>query len=243
MLWRIITLLIAQYLWRVVLIAYQILNSLLTVRQANLNQRRLCEKKSTPKNRIFTQKMAVFCHWVYQRWRRVCAALVSSVFHFLVGLKMKRCKHIDRLNLCGSYAFNLLSGGIDQGDLCDVHYWQEQVENSFSPDYDTQAVLVEEMQRMAAELKAAKEWIKKSEKIIADQDAKLISQKRPTKIVGPNFVEILNAAGFYQKRPWVGLTEERIQDIWLKGKDHGDDWADVLGLARAFESELKEKNS
>jgi hypothetical protein len=45
------------------------------------------------------------------------------------------------------------------------------------------------------------------------------------------------------ERQWVGLTEERIKDIWLKGKDHGDDWADVLGLARAFESELREKNT
>jgi len=62
---------------------------------------------------------------------------------------MKRCKHINQGNLCGSYAFNLFSGGIDQGELCDVHYWQDKFENAFSPDYDTQAVLVEEMQRMA----------------------------------------------------------------------------------------------
>jgi hypothetical protein len=45
------------------------------------------------------------------------------------------------------------------------------------------------------------------------------------------------------QRTWVGLTEERIKEIWLKGKDHGDDWSDVLALARAFESELKEKNT
>ena len=45
------------------------------------------------------------------------------------------------------------------------------------------------------------------------------------------------------QRTWVGLTEERIKEIWSKGKDHGDDWADVLALARAFEAELKEKNT
>jgi hypothetical protein len=45
------------------------------------------------------------------------------------------------------------------------------------------------------------------------------------------------------QRTWVGLTEERIKEIWLKGKDHGDDWADVLALARAFEAELKERNT
>ena len=25
---------------------------------------------------------------------------------------------------CGSHAFNLYAEGIDQGGLCDVHYWQ-----------------------------------------------------------------------------------------------------------------------
>jgi hypothetical protein len=32
---------------------------------------------------------------------------------------MKQCK-------CGSYAFNLYKEDIDQGDLCDVHYWKEK---------------------------------------------------------------------------------------------------------------------
>jgi hypothetical protein len=45
------------------------------------------------------------------------------------------------------------------------------------------------------------------------------------------------------QRTWVGLTETRIKEIWLNGKDHGDDWADVLALARSFESELKELNT
>jgi hypothetical protein len=32
---------------------------------------------------------------------------------------MKQCK-------CGSYAFNLYKEDIDQGDLCDVHYWKDK---------------------------------------------------------------------------------------------------------------------
>ena len=76
----------------------------------------------------------------------------------------------------------------------------DQAKNTFHPDYNTEAVLVEEMQRMAAELEAILE------------------------------------------RPWVGLTEERIKEIWLKGKDHGDDWLDALALAKAFEAELKGLN-
>ena len=113
---------------------------------------------------------------------------------------MKRCKHIKENGFyqCGSYAFNLHADGIDQGDLCDVHYWQDQAENTFKPDYNTEAVLVEEMQRMAEEL--------------------------------------------ITERPWAGLTEEKIKEIWLKGKDHGDDWMDALELARAFQSELKRLN-
>ena len=137
---------------------------------------------------------------------------------------MKRCKHIKGSYECGSYAFNLRSSGIDQGNFCDVHYWQDQAENAFKPDWDTQAVLVEEMQRMAEELKAAKEWVKKSEKIIAYQDAILMRRRRV-------------------ERSWVGLTEERIRKIWLKGKDHGDDWLDALALARLFEVELKGLNT
>ena len=42
----------------------------------------------------------------------------------------QRCKQIqkDGFHTCGSYAFNLWSAGIDQGDLCDVHYWQQKAQ-------------------------------------------------------------------------------------------------------------------
>ena len=29
---------------------------------------------------------------------------------------------------CGSHAFNLYAEGIDQGGLCDVHYWQTKAQ-------------------------------------------------------------------------------------------------------------------
>ena len=38
----------------------------------------------------------------------------------------KRCKFKEGKWNCGSYAFNLYKDDIDQGDLCDVHYWQDQ---------------------------------------------------------------------------------------------------------------------
>jgi len=40
----------------------------------------------------------------------------------------KKCKHVgkDGFHRCGSYAFNLEKDDIDQGDLCDVHYWENK---------------------------------------------------------------------------------------------------------------------
>jgi len=36
-----------------------------------------------------------------------------------------------------------------------------------------------------------------------------------------------------QRQP---LTDDQIKEIWLNGKDHGDDWLDVQGIARAIEA-------
>jgi len=41
-------------------------------------------------------------------------------------MKMERCKFKQGKFNCGSYAFNLFKEGIDQGDFCDHHYWQDQ---------------------------------------------------------------------------------------------------------------------
>jgi hypothetical protein len=46
-----------------------------------------------------------------------------------------------------------------------------------------------------------------------------------------------------EMKPWVGLTEEEIKEIWLSGIDRGDDWLDVKGIARAIEAKLKERNT
>jgi hypothetical protein len=45
------------------------------------------------------------------------------------------------------------------------------------------------------------------------------------------------------QRPWVGLTDEEIKEIWLTGIDRGDDWLDVQEIARAIEAKLKERNT
>jgi len=33
---------------------------------------------------------------------------------------------------CGSYQFNLYKADIDQGDLCDVHYWQTKAQREWA---------------------------------------------------------------------------------------------------------------
>ena len=44
----------------------------------------------------------------------------------------ERCKHIEKDGYrCGSYAFNLHKDDIDQGELCDVHYWQAKTQRTW----------------------------------------------------------------------------------------------------------------
>ena len=59
--------------------------------------------------------------------------------------------------------------------------------------------------------------------------------KTPTKVFGPNLEQVLNAAGFYRKKEWVGLTEEEKHDCYLKI----DVWSRCV---EAVEAKLKEKN-
>ena len=43
---------------------------------------------------------------------------------------MKRCTFKEGQDNCGSYAFNLWREGIEQGDYCDHHYWQDQAQKA-----------------------------------------------------------------------------------------------------------------
>jgi len=44
----------------------------------------------------------------------------------------ERCKHIGKDgHKCGSYAFNLYMDDIDQGELCDSHYWQAKAQRTW----------------------------------------------------------------------------------------------------------------
>ena len=70
--------------------------------------------------------------------------------------------------------------------------------------------------------------------------AALLETQMPTKICGPNLVGMLNAAGFYKKKEWVGLTDEEIDELacaMVKGNKS------VNWLCRAIEAKLREKNT
>jgi hypothetical protein len=42
----------------------------------------------------------------------------------------RRCTHKCGDWNCGSYQFNLYKDNIDQGNLCDVHYWQTRAQKA-----------------------------------------------------------------------------------------------------------------
>ena len=76
--------------------------------------------------------------------------------------------------------------------------------------------------------------------------AALLETQMPTKICGPNLVGMLNAAGFYKKKEWVGLTGPEVDEAY--GSVSDKEWA-IGGLADArvffcaIEAKLREKNT
>ena len=83
--------------------------------------------------------------------------------------------------------------------------------------------------------------VAKHEQEIQELKQWVTMQQMPTKIVGPNLVGVLNAAGFYKKEAWVGLTDEEINDFDKKLRDNGDYCS--LHFAWGISAKLKEKNN
>jgi len=53
-----------------------------------------------------------------------------------------------------------------------------------------------------------------------DMKYKVTEHLLPLKLLGPNLEEVLNAAGFYRRKP---LTEEKIEEIWAEFADLAGD--------------------
>ena len=67
----------------------------------------------------------------------------------------KRCVYKCGAWNCGSYQFNLYKDDIDQGDLCDVHYWQAKAQRPW-------VGLDEDCNRMSAGDKLVAMWTERT---------------------------------------------------------------------------------
>ena len=56
---------------------------------------------------------------------------------------MKTCQWQEGYRRCGSYAFNLRDEGIDQGEYCDKHYWQDQAKKATLVEREACAKILE----------------------------------------------------------------------------------------------------
>ena len=126
------------------------------------------------------------------------------------------------------------------------------------PTYIEQSVRVEQLER---ELVAEKEWVRQStnsnarlEKFLAEAQAEVVRLKgeidelraalaetqMPTKICGPNLVGILNAAGFYRKKEWVGLTDEEITQLYTEHAKYQEESMKLRGWGK-FAADVQTK--
>jgi pyruvate/2-oxoacid:ferredoxin oxidoreductase beta subunit len=111
--------------------------------------------------------------------------------------------------------------------------------NEFNPDWDTQAVLVEEIQRMA----------KRIEELEAKDEPVKVAHRHEWFRTGEMKVGQMRciscgtwAEEEMPQRTWVGLTDEEAQKTFA---EHNCDISTHLAgiLARAIEAKLKEKNT
>jgi hypothetical protein len=109
--------------------------------------------------------------------------------------------------------------------------------NEFNPDWDTQAVLTEEIQRMA---KRIEELEAKDEPYALEASMFSNDRVKVDPVTG-------NVSIGTPQRTWVGLTDEEIEVIEaLKAPPVHPDFVDCddwMDFAQAIEAKLKEKNT
>ena len=140
---------------------------------------------------------------------------------------------------CGSYAFNLYKEDIDQGGLCDVHYWQGRAHRAEALAEQPARQALDKMAENARELGLDYEpaqqepvaWLKVIE--TPGGWGKFVEAKPHEKGAKPVYTSPQPA-----QRTWVGLTPEQRQAIAEANNTLVDD-----DLFDAIESLLKEKNT
>jgi len=85
------------------------------------------------------------------------------------------------------------------------------------------------------------------EEIILDFKNKVddSNNKYPTKLFGPNLEQVLNAAGFYKKKEWAGLTKEEVKNEveFFFRHSYVEDPDRLFLFAQTIEAKLKERNT
>lgn len=118
--------------------------------------------------------------------------------------------------------------------------------------YDPQFERVEMSDKLRAAAKAALlalkclDGLECAREEIEALEAALAETQMPTKICGPNLVGILNAAGFYWKKEWVGLTEEEITRLYQEHAKYQEEGMKLSGwgkFAADVQAKLRERNT
>jgi len=152
----------------------------------------------------------------------------------------KRCTFKRGQWNCGSYQFNLYKDDIDQGDLCDVHYWQTRAQ----PAQEPVAWAGYNLEGMCEAF----------DRVIEAHHSKTNPFHDPTHKdayfalrILRGFIPAMKSYTTPPKREWVGLTDEEISVV-LTGDaslaynldDLSPSW---IELVQKVEAKLKEKNT
>ena len=131
---------------------------------------------------------------------------------------------------CGSYAFNLHKDNIDQGSLCDVHYWQGRALRAEAQPEQESVAMADYMNLM--------------EKYVALLSAQ--PEQEPNRRKGAHWTEDYPDSPVLDdfpitppQRTWVGLTDEEMQAV----VDAQPLVSSINVYFKAIETKLKEKNT
>jgi hypothetical protein len=180
----------------------------------------------------------------------------------------ERCKHVEKNGFnCGSYAFNLYKDGIDQGNLCDVHYWQakalaqpelckygQEPASCTSNPMDCQCAID------AALAQPEQDHIPDARKMVTEQEPvawmfqhdetgrmNYVSNDgihNPTMFLemNPRYALVCPLYTTPPQRTWVGLTDKERFEIRIHSvQNMGENFQETL--CKAIEAKLKQLNT
>ena len=166
----------------------------------------------------------------------------------------ERCKHVEKNGFnCGSYAFNLYKDGIDQGNLCDVHYWQAKALAQPEQDHIPDARKMVTEQEPVVGIAAIRTWFKDGGVVTQTLCNSWIDTTPPQQEpvawmdadgnVSDNNDHKCFPIPLYTtppQRTWVDLTDEEYTHITDTVFHTGQG---LVAYYKAIEAKLKERNT